>query len=551
MLDPRPLEPLHVSVEAPVVEGDIVPMDGDVGQMNGDVGPLDGDVGPMDGDVWPEVRAVPAYRALRRLGTLPRIPSASEEVHALSQAAERIPDFWSLSCEASAAQATGTLRLLYSGHFAAVISALAALVVAVLVHVELLPGSLCKSSLCEATSDCQWGYCDSDVPRLSVDGTCPGNCSEGDVMPIHFWPFLVGFATYLIVMRLWTPVGLVFLDRVCIRQELSEKRWCLAASPELVRTVGRMLLVWDTTYFRQLQCTVEAAAFLRLKGSGSTRSSRLLSVVPIARGSIVRSVTICLGLWLLAQYLIYFLWGFGQELTILLDILTRIPFSFWLAHVCRRFAQERSQIRNDLRAFSCKSASSWCCTAKHVHPVTKATIPCDRTAIYAAVHELFGNERGGNGLEQFEAFVQKDLSDQLGHWSLFGFRDAVHMALPQLWSALSLLGSDCTNSRVFGYHIASGLLNWLGIMPLLLGLMHWLTVRTRQSSGQCDRCISVGTGLLWTMLSYYILLVVQVPAAQEAVEGSWLITLLVTAACMAAALLLFGSVPFRCRGLLK
>merc|ERR1711933_684340 len=80
-------------------------------------------------------------------------------------------------------------------------------------------------------------------------------------------------------------------------------------------------------------------------------------------------------------------------------------------HQFRSLFKDFMSLEPQLEGFSCKGANCFCCTVGHVHPVTHASIPCDRMLVCNTLSKWFpvepeSIELGRTALDRFDEQVR-------------------------------------------------------------------------------------------------------------------------------------------------
>lgn len=180
----------------------------------------------------------------------------------------------------------------------------------------------------------------------------------------------------------------VFIDKFCIHQtnESLKKEGILSLAGFLENT-NKFVVLWSSRYFSRLWCVYEVACWLHLDRDIEQTVS-FLSV-----DAAVVFLVACGGLCLaqVAGQLLSYAVGFNP---LWLSIIRSFAL-FGAIHLGRGFAIAVQAFPRQLDEFSIRDADCFCCRAGHVHPTTKATIPCDRRIIYATLVKWFGDPENG------------------------------------------------------------------------------------------------------------------------------------------------------------
>ena len=172
------------------------------------------------------IRAVPVRNLF---GAFARPLRTHGDYYHLSQVTTRIAAFWSHSWHGSTRRKIFTAFFLYKGTAATFFSTVAAIFCYVAFGLGILPDDRGSS----------------------------------------WWCLSVGSLTYMLVMLVWQPQQLVFLDRVCISQTDPELQTeGLLSLGGILKSSDQMLVLWDSSWAQRLWCIFELAAFLNSRPPG-------------------------------------------------------------------------------------------------------------------------------------------------------------------------------------------------------------------------------------------------------------------------------------------
>ncbi|CAE7643322.1 unnamed protein product [Symbiodinium necroappetens] len=187
---------------------------------------------------------------------------------------------------------------------------------------------------------------------------------------------------------------MVFLDKLCISQDdaVLKQKGILGLAAFLDRS-KKLTILWSPRYFSRLWCCYELATFLR----HSTRQS--IEIMP------TKLAVLFFGLFCSTQFisLLYVLAaavlanqavGQSQRIVEMVTITSITSIAFLLPavlclHAGIGVAGSMGELENQLRAFRIQNCRCFCCSVDHIHPETKAPLPCDRELILEAVKKWY------------------------------------------------------------------------------------------------------------------------------------------------------------------
>eukprot|EP00438_Fugacium_kawagutii_P018308 Skav212457 [mRNA] locus=scaffold385:161244:162818:+ [translate_table: standard] len=404
------------------------------------------------------LRVTPAFCAFQHCAAALREGHDGDLFHH-SRKSEKIPIFWSHSWHGGQWKKIITLILFYNGRAAMFFSFLAAfLVMPILYGLKVLPGF-----------DRGLDYFQSDHLFTT-------------------WSLCSGALVASLVVVLWRPQALVFLDRICISQTDNEmKAMAIFSLAGLLRKSDSMLILWDPTWTERLWCLFELSAFLK---SSQDAAKRTLIVRPIFMGPV--SVTIFLTLLAFVMPLTTvpldtsgMLEGVAYYLIPVAGAaVLGIVVGFWAVSTIRSYFRDLDLMKEQLLVISFDQARSACCEQQHVSSTGDALL-CDRKVVKDI---WFGSQ------EAFEQTVRSQVLDILTHElseNVFTTTWVLSVTSPVIWafvdlsmSFLSEIGKAKSPWRFdFPGFLLEGLSIWLITIPnikMLLILLCRLTRRRPQ-----------------------------------------------------------------------
>eukprot|EP00929_Paragymnodinium_shiwhaense_P052680 TRINITY_DN2638_c0_g1_i1.p1 TRINITY_DN2638_c0_g1~~TRINITY_DN2638_c0_g1_i1.p1 ORF type:complete len:670 (-),score=69.24 TRINITY_DN2638_c0_g1_i1:35-2044(-) len=184
---------------------------------------------------------------------------------------------------------------------------------------------------------------------------------------------------------------MLFLDKLCIDQEDAKKKelGILGLAVFLTRS-RRMVVLWSPTYFSRLWCTYELATWFHLE-----RPLQSMVFVPVMVPAAILGSVVLVSVVLCGRAI---MWHGFAELPNHLDAKYKVltyGLAAWASAVIAAFIlqvlqEELKKLSEQLKNFSIRSTSCYCCSNEHKHPETLARIPCDRKLIYKTLDRWCG-----------------------------------------------------------------------------------------------------------------------------------------------------------------
>ncbi|CAE7773743.1 unnamed protein product [Symbiodinium sp. CCMP2592] len=293
-----------------------------------------------------------------------------------------------------------------------------------------------------------------------------------------WWCLSVGSVTYALVMLVWQPQQLVFLDRVCISQTDPELQTeGLLSLGGILKNSDQMLVLWDSSWARRLWCIFELSAFLHSRPRGGKTNIRIRPTM--------------LGFTICAAWFAFLLGGFTfhavfyrlsvhrEGFYLLLSIcMACCGLGFWyIAHLGREYCRDVSTMCQQIGHFRIAMAQCYCCSSDHQIDGSDTPMICDRVIILHCIRRWFGS------VEAFEEYVQNEvydlLLDQLSNHMISYWRLAEATPV-QFWVSLDraalhlrlFFQRDSPHDLVWSLLIViNGLALWLGVIPMVFRIM--------------------------------------------------------------------------------
>eukprot|EP00439_Symbiodinium_sp_Y106_P014590 s3379_g2.t1 len=380
------------------------------------------------------IRAVPVRKIFRGLA---RPLRRQGDYYHLSRVTSSFGAFWSHSWHGSVCRKIFTVFFFHKGTAATILSVLAAFFCYIAFGLAILPAE---------------------------DGH-------------SWWCLSIGCVTYVLVMLVWQPQQLVFLDRVCIAQcDTVLQTEGLLSLGAILKSADYMMVLWDSSWARRLWCIFELAAFLH---SRSPREKTHISIRPTMLGfAICASWFACvLGGFALHTVLFALSDGYGFHTYCIFMACCFVIF-WYIAHLAREYCRDIHTMCKQIRHFSITRAECCCCSTDHKVPGSDIPGTCDRVIILHCIKTWFGS------VEAFEHYVQNEvydlLVDQLSNHVISYWRLAeaspvlfwvnLDRAAPNL-RLFFQSGVSQPSHLVGSLLFLNGLCFWLGVFPILFRVL--------------------------------------------------------------------------------
>ncbi|CAE7488407.1 unnamed protein product [Symbiodinium necroappetens] len=352
-----------------------------------------------------------------------------ETLHSLSQQTENFDQFWSHSWRG--ARWSKYINVLYLHNCVP----------------ATIAGSLCASAACGLVS------------AGLLDGR---------------WCLLSGLVAFCIVLLLWHPRKLVFIDIACIPQSDQDRKGeAIMSMGAFLKQSTSMLVLWDPSWVTRLWCIFEIAAFLHSRSPGCKAD---LQIIPPLLGPVLLGCEILLCVTAMA-------YGYvesslasseeealvGEQFLLLLAVLGPL-FSF-VTHALRGYARSVETLQEQLREFKVEHARSSCCDQGHEDKSL-----CDREVILESIAAWYSS------LDSFELQVQSEVRmaiyDQLAYRAI-SYQRIVLLSTPYVWIRLEYAASRASDFSGQVADLAQTFTYLLAICPLLDILAFRLCYRWR------------------------------------------------------------------------
>ncbi|CAE7466581.1 unnamed protein product [Symbiodinium sp. CCMP2592] len=306
---------------------------------------------------------------------------------------------------------------------------------------------------------------------LSASVVC-GLVSAG--LLVGRWCLFSGLVAFCIVLLLWRPRKLVFIDIACIPQaDQDRKGEAILSMGAFLKQSASMLVLWDPSWVTRLWCIFEIAAFLHSRGPGCKAD---LEIIPPLLGPVLLGCEMLLCVTALAYgYIESSLASseepvlVGEESLLLLAVLGPL-FSF-VTHALRGYARSVETLQEQLREFKVEHARSACCDQGHEDKSL-----CDREVILECITAWYSS------LDNFESQVQSEVRmaiiDQLAYKAI-SYQRIVLLSTPYVWIRLEYAANRPSDPSGQIADLAQTFTYLLAIFPLLDKLCFRLCYRWR------------------------------------------------------------------------
>jgi len=341
------------------------------------------------------LRGLRASIALTGCGSWLRSP---DDMSHLTEAVERIDDFWSYSRHGPREDRIMMLILYYNGLPSAVAGFMAAAAVAL-------------------------------------------------VLPEHWFAFsqlhgiaslVSGMLVSIVVLIFWKRRRTVFLDQACISQvDETKKRDGILSLGYFLKHSDNFMMQWDGTYFSRLWCVFEVAVHLRahLIDAGPN-----LIFMPTVYGKIAAAIGIACASFMVLARIVEMTgnkpppWETTSFQDVVMDCVWATFIVMFLAfflsfEILQLLNTVKKQLR-ELSTFSTKEAKCFCCSVGHRHPETGETIDCDRILIERSVTNWFGS------VDKFDDFVHNQFVKNIPKLPKLAYSLVLYTLCPVLWEAI-------------------------------------------------------------------------------------------------------------------
>jgi hypothetical protein len=333
---------------------------------------------------------------------------------------------------------------------------------------------------------------------------------EDVMMETGCWCFFGGPIVFLIFLIYWELIRAtltrqqtyVFLDKLCIHQTDEKlKTDGIRGIGGILKYSQQMVVLWSPQYFSRLWCLFEVAVWCALNRAD------VLLVVPLAK-------TVLLPVGMLFLYMVLSLaWiadKSGRQANILyiggaFCFLCTCP----IVHTMRKAMRDLFTLKDQLSKVTVTEAECFCCKAGHVHPDTKARMPCDRELVMNTIKELFPGEDSCLQLERkFRTEWLKRVLKTLGGPDSMPLRLCLIMVAPMMWKTADVLSSPTLSLDELLVRVALTriiyLLEGIVLIRVFLFTCGCLSRRRRHWFHDCTiSCIGASVFLALALAMYY------------------------------------------------
>eukprot|EP00928_Gymnodinium_smaydae_P031181 TRINITY_DN2296_c4_g1_i1.p1 TRINITY_DN2296_c4_g1~~TRINITY_DN2296_c4_g1_i1.p1 ORF type:complete len:509 (-),score=27.08 TRINITY_DN2296_c4_g1_i1:183-1709(-) len=317
-----------------------------------------------------------------------------ESFHSLSFVVNKVDDFWSHSWHGAAVPKIVTLYL----------------------HYNAIAGTICSMILSATTA---WLLISTSHLHEDAVALC---C------------ILAGVVGLALGMLCWMSRRLIFLDKVSISQtDAALKDEGIACIGGFLSHTDTLLVLWDPSYLCRLWCLYEYITFAYL---ASLDTGKHILVRPTFHGSFTA--------WLMVSTLCNCVaTRFFSLTSVVVDLVPEkaVQYMMIVAIVLptlsligqvRRFAREVAAIKEQARCISISESQCFCCSCGHMHPMTGATLPCDRDYIYPAIALRSGSLEIGN------EFLRESINSIFKLRIGLPYRTVLFIGLPMAWVSIGM-----------------------------------------------------------------------------------------------------------------
>lgn len=191
-----------------------------------------------------------------------------------------------------------------------------------------------------------------------------------------------------------------------------------------------LLVAWDRTYFSRLWCSFELAAFYHSKLYDSKAAGKVV-LLPIILGKVISEIAACT--WALELLRIHMPFNAGLRSAALLLVSLAFATRFY------DFLIESNGLKAELAEFSAQNAQCFCCSNRHLNPITGEKLSCDRALVNASIAHWYGDDDVTEGLATFNELIRGRFREEVGE-AVRGARMPFHFVLvASVWPAMHQL----------------------------------------------------------------------------------------------------------------
>mmetsp|Transcript_64628 Transcript_64628/g.151483 ORF Transcript_64628/g.151483 Transcript_64628/m.151483 type:complete len:523 (-) Transcript_64628:105-1673(-) len=300
---------------------------------------------------------------------------------------------------------------------------------------------------------------------------CVGVLSWRGFFPSSILFFIVLFSWHHARAFLESYRVSIFLDKVCIHQKDEERKTQgINAIGGILNKSRTLLVAWDRTYFSRLWCSFELAAFYHSKLYDSKAAGKVV-LLPIILGKVISEIAACT--WALELLRIHMPFNAGLRSAALLLVSLAFATRFY------DFLIESNGLKAELAEFSAQNAQCFCCSNRHLNPITGEKLSCDRALVNASIAHWYGDDDVTEGLATFNELIRGRFREEVGE-AVRGARMPFHFVLvASVWPAMHQLDyitmSELENNSQKRDGAAARIFQCLHIMfiifPLMFGIL--------------------------------------------------------------------------------
>lgn len=233
---------------------------------------------------------------------------------------------------------------------------------------------------------------------------------------------------------------MVFMDKLCIAQHDERlKEAGILGIAAFLKCSKRLTILWSPQYFARLWCTFEVATFLN---QGQTKN---IDIIPVGMSLLLILLALHMKFqamsihWSLhiQQFEVAESSFFDNLLIIFLESLLMLPL---ILYIGIGLMKEVDELPEQLQTFQVRKTKCFCCTSKHQHPKSGATLPCDRRAVYKQLWDWYSEDGKSSktaALDSFDHHVRDDLASSVmrsigGGWYVTYSMTLIYAALMPL-----------------------------------------------------------------------------------------------------------------------
>lgn len=255
-----------------------------------------------------------------------------------------------------------------------------------------------------------------------------------------FWSIFVCPMVFAVVFLFWQRIlklfgskrRMCFVDKHCINQtDPVLKHAGVYALAGFLAHSDRLVLLWSPRYFKRLWCSFELATWLHL---GNDLSK---SVVFVPVNLVLTSFAVFMCTQVLTATL-HFGIGIGLPLPVFY-VFALFTYACWV-HAVRRSCRDMRLLPKQLASFDVRETQCYCCTNKHIDPMTGKPMTCDRQVVYGTLKKWFGSKACADDdddhLRIFNGLVRTIFAREVMHKTGragASYTSVLFMLTPQVW----------------------------------------------------------------------------------------------------------------------